>query len=1025
MVAGAPPLGWTLAYPPATPAESKTPMNTKRIGTSLRVLARSVSWLLFGLMATAVSPVMAQSAGTANITGRVINQATGEYLRNANIAVAGTDIRAVAEAGGYYHLNSVPAGTVQLSVTYAGLDPQEVTVQAPAGQTVTQDVALTSRSYSDVVQLDQYVVATEREGNAKAIMEQRNSWNPKKVISADALGSVSEGNVGEFLKLMPGVAMDYVEADTRAMRVRGLNPKYANVLLDGMQVASAGSSNIGTGRAFEFEQLSIASVETVELTKAPTADQPSSVAGTVNLRTKGAFDRKGRRITFNAGLSANSYYMDLEKTQGWDNKDRRKLLPNANFEYSDIVMDGKLGVIVGLSMSETIAAQKHVWFFNNTFNQDFSDNRTEIPTITRIWFQDGPKPTSRGNYNLRLDYRFSDALHAYARIDYTTYDARFYNRTMDLRPTATAPGATWTDQTVTAGRVSVDSNQFMTKEGNTYVFTTGASYRMDKLLIDVSGHYSRARNWYGNLEHGHFTDFSSSIYNVAWRMTRPSPGSDDLHFTQLNTTPSTDWTNIANYRFDPGSIGWHERRSKDQQWTGKADFTYDLSRGRVPQTIKFGGLTNLKVLDVKRAGLLTVNITGPDKLTSAASDLSDAAVAGRADDPRPSQFVDTGYHTDFGVNTNMNGIPSLSPWKLYDFYRANPGQFTIDQAAIDLARLRGQWDFKERINSVYIEDKFTFGALDLMPGIRHERTKSWGKGINTTTNLPVAGGNKYSNTLKYLHANYKFSQQMRGRASYHEAITRADLGNLVPGVSAIDDTNAKITASNPDLKPERSKTINAGLEYYFEPVGSLSANVFYTKVRDRQFGNQVPLGAAGYPGLPGTSNYTLVGPVNISVPTTYQGFELDYQQQLTFLPGALRNTSIFANHTRIHYDDWAFNLGSPEMITNAGIAYGQGRFSGRLNFNWVGKILQNPARTYSAATNAWTAASPWVQMYQRDRLVTDLNVEFRLSEHFSVFADGRNILNEPSIYTYYQHEDNFERILRTGAIWMFGVKGRF
>jgi hypothetical protein len=61
------------------------------------------------------------------------------------------------------------------------------------------------------VKLDAFVVATGREtdGAAIAINEQRFAPNIKNVVSADALGDVMDGNVGEFLKFMPGITAEY------------------------------------------------------------------------------------------------------------------------------------------------------------------------------------------------------------------------------------------------------------------------------------------------------------------------------------------------------------------------------------------------------------------------------------------------------------------------------------------------------------------------------------------------------------------------------------------------------------------------------------------------------------------------------------------------------------------------------------------------------------------------------------------------------------------------------------------------
>ena len=153
--------------------------------------------------------------------------------------------------------------------------------------------------------------------------------------------------------------------------------------------------------------------------------------------------------------------------------------------------------------------------------------------------------------------------------------------------------------------------------------------------------------------------------------------------------------------------------------------------------------------------------------------------------------------------------------------------------------------------------------------------------------------------------------------------------------------------------------------------------------------------------------------------------EIDYSQQLSFLPGVWKGFGVFANHTRVRFDDWAFNVGSPKVTTNAGVSFSHNKLSARVNFNWVGKLLQNPARTYSAATNSWTSAAPFIEIYQKDRLVTDINLEYKLTNSLTLFLDGRNILNELSVSTYYGREANPERLLKTGGIWMLGVKGEF
>jgi TonB-dependent receptor len=960
--------------------------------------------VLFVVAFSLAVPAALSAQEVGSISGRVVNKGTGEYLRNAVVTVVSTGESTLSGPGGVYRLANVPAGPTRVSVVYTGLDPVEVTVVVTAGQAVLQDLSLTSGAYSeDLIELGEFAVTGAREGNARAIMEQRYAPNPKKVIAADAIGNVSEGNVGEFLKLMPGITMDYVEADTRSVRVRGLNPKYANVLLDGMQLASAGSSNIGTGRAYEFEQLSIASVETVELTKAPTPDQPSSVSGTVNLKTKGAFDRQGRRINFSTSLATNSYYASFSETEGWDNKERRKVLPNFSFEFSDVFADGKLGVIAGFSRNSTIAAQKHIWFWMDGFDADPSNNATEVPKINWIWLQDGPKPTERDNYQVRLDYRASDDLHLYARVGFNTYDARFYNRTLSLRPDRDgagallyAPGATQTDMTVTSGRISTDSNQFMTKEGDTLALSAGANYVKGNFTADLGVQYVRQKNWYNNLKYGHFTDFSSSINGVSWRMTRPTAGSTDVTFTQL---AGPDWRDISNYSFDANSIAWHERRSEDEKATLRADFEHDLRNGNARHRIKYGAMTTNQDYWVQRYGALRTNPVGPD------------GVYGTADDPRPVNFLDPLFQSDWDFTANMRDWPALSPWLIYDHYRANPSHYVDATAANNNNRAQNNWFFKEKIHSVYLQDVMTFGKLEVAPGLRYEYTDSSGRGVNRTNNTFVTGGNTYGALLQYLHANYKLGENIVLRASYHTAITRADIANLVPGISAINDADRILTASNPDLREEESSTFNLSLEYYFEPVGQFTASIFRTRVKDLQLTSSIELGADGWGGNTEYAGWRLDSVANVGTPIVHNGFELDYSHQLAFLPGPLKGLGVFANYTYLDYDEWRFYLGSPKWMANGGVAYNQGPFGARLNVNKIGKIL-----------TWWNTPA---HEYQKDRMQLDLNVEYRVNRSFTAFVDARNLTNEPSQSTYRGHENNFIRVLKTGTIWMVGVKGTF
>ncbi len=1018
-----------------------------RLNPLIRSESLCLAWprLLLAVVLALLAPQRMQAQGTGTVSGRVMNEGTGQYLRNATVGVKGTDVSTISEGGGGYTLTGVPAGPAELVVTYLGLDTQVIQVTVQAGQVVRQDVNLTSAAYDkETIRLGTFVVATEREGNAKAIMDQRNAENMKKVIASDVFGKVPENNVGEFLKMMPGVTSDYVEADVRAIRIRGYNPKYTSVMIDGARVAMAGSSTIGTGRTFEFEQLSISSVETVELSKTPTPDQPSTAAGTVNLRSKSAFDRKGRRIDYSFSLTGNSRALDFSKTYGWDDKEHYKIRPNYAFEYSDVLLEDKLGVILGLSRSDVYSMQQHVWIGGGgtAYNVDanLTNNDTEVPRANNIQFQHGLRPTLRTNGNLRFDYKVSPELSAWFKIDYNTFYNESLNRNFQMNipaNSATAgvvnsPGGpqvagveySLRSQTIYGGTWQMtNGGTARAKFGDTMILNGNLEFKRDALQITGQAQFSRADNWYDALGTGWFDNTSANSPAINWSWSRPSADSpDDITYTQLT---GADARNPANYTFNNNSITTVKRRSKDQIWSGRVDLRYKLNLGNVRTTIKAGLNSTLNVRDVERQEGMQYMIVGADGIVNS------------GDNDRPLNWVESRFQSDWGFGGNANGLPVFDRFGLAKYYTSNPSHFTANTAQHLQTRLQNSWDFKEQIDGAYLQSIFTFGKLDLSPGVRFERTESWGKGlkdigdaaarraVNPTSPATVSatsdaylyaryGGrltsdSDYDTTLAYLHGTYRIHDNLMVRASYHDAITRADIANLIPGISNVNESTFTLTTTNPDLKPETSKNYNLSLEYYFEPVGQITVGWFKSEIKDLQRTlTNIPVTdsylADVYPG------YTLSITDNVANSET-SGFEVDYAQQLAFLPGRLKGIGVFANYTRLHFDSWNNYLNSSKDTWNAGVSYSQGPFYAQFRTNYTGK------RQTNTGVNGW-------YNFDGERLMCDVTASFRINRQVTLFVNGKNIFDEP-LWGYVGREEAWARYARFGGFWELGVKGTF
>ncbi|HYD83688.1 MAG TPA: carboxypeptidase regulatory-like domain-containing protein, partial [Opitutus sp.] len=349
--------------------------------------------------------------GRGSIQGRVQDPASGDYIANAKVVVAETGQEALTDSTGFYQFTGVRAGDATLRVSYLNFDEMTVQVPVTEGELVVHDFALTNKTRygtdDSVVSLDPFIVATTREEEASgiAIAEQRNAHIQKKVLAADAFGEISENNVGEFLKRMPGVTVNYSDGDAASISLRGFSDMHTSILIDGNSVASGGSSN--PTRLIDLENLSVGNASRLEVIKTVLPNQwANSLGGSVNLVSKSSFERTRPLLIARAVVQFTNDDHSFGRSPGPGWKNTNKVRPGGGFSYVNPISIN-LGITMSANYSDQFGrrttSQTGYEFVAGT-NNATGGSETE-PYLRTLRLSNNERSTTREAYSFGVDWR--------------------------------------------------------------------------------------------------------------------------------------------------------------------------------------------------------------------------------------------------------------------------------------------------------------------------------------------------------------------------------------------------------------------------------------------------------------------------------------------------------------------------------------------------------------------------------------------------------------------------------------------
>ncbi|MBL9209842.1 MAG: TonB-dependent receptor [Opitutaceae bacterium] len=1041
--------------------------------------ARLSLWIALALAAVTGARSADDAARGGTITGRVQNLETGRYLNNAQVSVRGSAVVVSTDESGTYRLAALPPGSVTLRVFYTGLEPQEIAVDLAAGQTVERNVDLrrsVSRTADGAVKLDALVVSTGREtdGEAIAINEQRFAPNIKNVVSADALGDVTDGNVGEFLKFLPGVTAEYdgeSGSSVASIAVRGFPTSMAVVSGDGMQMANTGNAT-GSSRVFQFTQVSMNNITRLEVTKVPTPSTPAdSLAGSINMVSKSAFERKNAQLRYSVSLSANHPFVDLQKTPHVSDENVYKVRPGATFDYT-LPLSNRFGLVVTGGMQT-----RYMWHRVGVkpYNVGGTGTGASIarPYLQQYQLQGSPRINERSSAGLKADWRVSPggvlsfSAEASRFVSDRTAASTTFNAGTNATPTVASgvrltygedftSGATGRGAVTLMGESASVRQQLDTRAGN-------LRYRFDNgdWRVEASLGVSSSTGGYQDTKYGRFRSLGVSM-RVPVRVAFTGIGENRPRTIEIfdNNNQPVDYFNLNNYQLT--SANSTPRYIEDALSTAKFDLRKNLRLLPFTTAVQVGGAQRVQRRDVRRE-TLTWTYAGPDGNTAT---------------------VDT--PTPYGMTTYVNqedlfgfrGMPWVSVHKAWAAYEQNPALWTRTPAQLvaeELFRINNSEWLEEGVSSLYLQAEAGLfqNRLRVLTGVRYEKTDTKGQGVRydpaavwlrnangsfarnaagarirrseagavgsmeelllTRGERGMRAGRTYDGYFPSLHVTYQARENLLVRVAYAKTYGRPDFTNIVPNTTvdefdldgAVNNPSlvrGRLTVRNTGLRPWTADNYDLSLEYYTDQGGLLSAGVFLKEIKNF-FGSAVQIATPevlddlGFG--PEYAGWDLSTQFNLSGIARVKGVEFNLRHSLAPLGVWGRPFQAFANATKLELQgsrQASFGGFIPESA-NWGLQFKRNPVTAMVKWNYRG--LQKGAAV--AAVDGFE--------YSKARTTLDVNLEYDVTRSVSLYFNAQNIFNVPTVLLRYgdQTPEYARRyhITRYGAQLTLGVKGAF
>lgn len=671
------------------------------------------------------------------------------------------------ETNGFYTFPNLDPGTYTVKVSYVGYSPVELKITIPAGRTLEKDVVL-----NEGVELQEVVVGGAFQGQRRAINAQKSNLGITNVVSADQVGKFPDSNIGDALKRISGINVQYDQGEARFGQVRGTSADLSSVTINGNRVPSAE----GETRNVQLDLIPADMIQTIEVNKVVTPDMDAdAIGGSINLVTKNSPYK--RTIAATAGTG---YNWISEKAQ-----------LNLGFTYGDRFFNDKLGLMVSASYQNSPSGSYDTEF---TWEQDedgkvyVNDYQIRQYYVTR----------ERQSYSAALDWDI-DTNHklTFKGIfnNRNDWENRYRTNLKDLEPDGSATVRIQTK----AG--TPDNRNARLERQRTMDFALGGEHLFGPLAMDWHASYAKASEERPNERY------------IDFQLKKQKFNMDLSNERQPFASPKDGSTMTLNDEFSLKELTEQQEDIKEQDLKFSANFKLPFKNGN---KLKFGAKVVRKTKD-KEVDFYEYSPLDEDAFM-------ENSLKNTVDQSNKHFMPNSKYQTGIYAGKEYTGSLDLNNASLFEKEQVQEelaGNFEARETVSS-----GYIRFDQKITD----------RVELMSGLRIENTDLAYTGRTYDADEDITGKterqhNSYINFLPSLLVKWNVNEDFKVRGSFTQTLSRPKYSALVPSVN-IKRSDNEITIGNPELKPTMSYNFDLSADYYFRSIGLVSAGIFYKKIDD-------------------------------------------------------------------------------------------------------------------------------------------------------------------------------------------------